>query len=97
VTTGDPEAGEERRYALELDEREVERYRLMAEQARADEVDLWELAGIGPACGWPAAWSGPAWRCWSSAAATSSGSRRRPSVVGGLGSARAYNRGNSPA
>jgi hypothetical protein len=32
VTTGGPEAGE-RRYALELDEREVERYRLMAEQA----------------------------------------------------------------
>jgi SAM-dependent methyltransferase len=47
VTTGGPEAGE-RRYALELDEREVERYRLMAEQARADEADLWELAGIGP-------------------------------------------------
>ena len=47
MTTGGPEAGE-RRYALELDEREVERYRLMAEQARADEADLWALAGIGP-------------------------------------------------
>ena len=32
---------------LELDEREVERHRLLAEQARADEADLWELAGIG--------------------------------------------------
>ena len=33
-------------YALELDPGEVERYRLMAEQARAAEADLWELAGI---------------------------------------------------
>jgi SAM-dependent methyltransferase len=40
--------GEDRRYALRLDEGEVERYRMMAEQARAAEVDLWELAGIGP-------------------------------------------------
>ena len=47
MTAGGPEAGP-RRYALELDEREVERYRLMAEQARADEADLWALAGIGP-------------------------------------------------
>jgi SAM-dependent methyltransferase len=38
----------ERRYALELSEGEVERYRLMAERARAEEADLWELAGIGP-------------------------------------------------
>jgi len=38
----------DRRYALELDEREVERYRMMAEQARAAEADLWELAGIVP-------------------------------------------------
>jgi ubiquinone/menaquinone biosynthesis C-methylase UbiE len=38
----------ERRYALQLSEGEVERYRLMAERARADEADLWELAGIGP-------------------------------------------------
>jgi SAM-dependent methyltransferase len=35
-------------YALELDPGEVERYRLMAEQARAAEADLWELAGIRP-------------------------------------------------
>jgi SAM-dependent methyltransferase len=38
----------EPRYPLELDPGEVERYRLMAEQARAAEVDLWKLAGIGP-------------------------------------------------
>jgi SAM-dependent methyltransferase len=38
----------EGRYALRLDEGEVERYRMMAEQARAAEADLWELAGIGP-------------------------------------------------
>jgi SAM-dependent methyltransferase len=38
----------ERRYALELSEGEVERYRMMADRARADEADLWELAGIGP-------------------------------------------------
>jgi hypothetical protein len=36
-----------RRYALELDGREVERHRMMAEQARAAEADLWELAGMG--------------------------------------------------
>ncbi len=40
---------EKRRYALKLDPGEVERYRMMAAQARADEADLWELAGIGPA------------------------------------------------
>jgi predicted RNA methylase len=45
--TGRGQGPEEPRYTLELDEREVERYRLMAEQARADEADLWELAGIG--------------------------------------------------
>jgi SAM-dependent methyltransferase len=39
--------GGERRYALELDPGEVERYRMMAEVARAAEADLWELAGIG--------------------------------------------------
>ena len=39
---------EDRQYALELDEREVARYRMMADQARAAEADLWELAGIGP-------------------------------------------------
>jgi SAM-dependent methyltransferase len=41
-------ASRPRRYALELDEGELERYRVMAEQARAAEADLWELAGIGP-------------------------------------------------
>jgi SAM-dependent methyltransferase len=41
-------AAGERGYALELDEAEVARYRMMAEQARAAEADLWELAGIGP-------------------------------------------------
>jgi SAM-dependent methyltransferase len=41
-------ATDEGRYALRLDEGEVERYRMMAEQARAAEADLWELAGIGP-------------------------------------------------
>jgi SAM-dependent methyltransferase len=40
--------GEDRRYTLRLDEGEVERYRMMAEQARAAEADLWELAGIVP-------------------------------------------------
>jgi SAM-dependent methyltransferase len=45
---GGPPVDRDRPYPLELDEREVERYRLMAEQARADEADLWELAGIGP-------------------------------------------------
>jgi len=52
VTRGGPpvdrEGAGERRYALELDPGEVERYRMMAEQARAAEADLWELAGIGP-------------------------------------------------
>ena len=38
----------QRDYALELDPGEVERYRMMAEQARAAEADLWDLAGIGP-------------------------------------------------
>jgi SAM-dependent methyltransferase len=38
----------ERRYALRLDEGEVERYRMMADQARAAEADLWELAGVVP-------------------------------------------------
>ena len=42
------EQGEDRRYALRLDQGEVERYRMMAEQARAAEADTWELAGIGP-------------------------------------------------
>jgi SAM-dependent methyltransferase len=45
---GGPPDSEGGRYALRLDEGEVERYRMMAEQARAAEADLWELAGIGP-------------------------------------------------
>jgi SAM-dependent methyltransferase len=36
----------DRRYALALDEVEVTRYRLMAEQARAAEAGLWQEAGI---------------------------------------------------
>jgi SAM-dependent methyltransferase len=36
----------ERRYPLELDQAEVERYRVMAEAARQAEADLWERAGI---------------------------------------------------
>jgi SAM-dependent methyltransferase len=36
----------DRRYPLGLDQTEVERYQLMAEQARAAEADLWEPAGI---------------------------------------------------
>jgi SAM-dependent methyltransferase len=35
-----------RRYPLELDQTEVERYGTMAEQARAAEADLWQRAGI---------------------------------------------------
>jgi SAM-dependent methyltransferase len=42
---GDPPASD-RRYALALDEAEVTRYRLMAEQARAAEAGLWQGAGI---------------------------------------------------
>ena len=36
----------DRRYPLELDQTEVERYRTMAEAARQAEADLWEPAGI---------------------------------------------------
>jgi SAM-dependent methyltransferase len=36
----------DRRYPLELDQAEVERYRTMAEAARQAEADLWEPAGI---------------------------------------------------
>jgi SAM-dependent methyltransferase len=43
---GDGKNGGGGRYALALDEVEVERYRLMAEQARASEAALWRLAGI---------------------------------------------------
>jgi ubiquinone/menaquinone biosynthesis C-methylase UbiE len=35
-------------YALQLSEAELERYRIMAEAARAAETDLWQLAGITP-------------------------------------------------
>ncbi len=35
-------------YALALSEEELQRYRLMAERARADEADHWQRAGIGP-------------------------------------------------
>lgn len=35
-----------RRYPLELDQTEIERYRTMAEAARQAEADLWERAGI---------------------------------------------------
>jgi SAM-dependent methyltransferase len=35
-------------YALQLSERELYRYRMMAEAARAAETELWELAGIAP-------------------------------------------------
>jgi SAM-dependent methyltransferase len=43
ASPGGPPAGE---YALALDDAEVARYRLMAEQARAAEADLWPLAGV---------------------------------------------------
>lgn len=43
---GDPPATPDRRYALALDEVEVTRYRLMAEQARNAEAGLWQQAGI---------------------------------------------------
>ncbi len=40
--------GDERGYALTLEPREIERYRMMAEQARAVEADHWHRAGIRP-------------------------------------------------
>ena len=43
---GDVLVSPDRRYPLELDQGEVERYRTMAEQARQAEADLWEPAGI---------------------------------------------------
>jgi SAM-dependent methyltransferase len=43
---GDPPMTANRRYPLALDEAEVARYRLMAEQARAAEAGLWQEAGI---------------------------------------------------
>ncbi|HEY7103233.1 MAG TPA: methyltransferase domain-containing protein [Mycobacteriales bacterium] len=43
--TGEPVAGG---YTLALDPAEVARYRLMAEQARAAEAELWRMAGVRP-------------------------------------------------
>jgi SAM-dependent methyltransferase len=43
---GDHLVSPDRRYPLELDQAEVERYRTMAEAARQAEADLWEPAGI---------------------------------------------------
>jgi SAM-dependent methyltransferase len=45
---GDGLLSPKRRYPLELDQTEVERYRTMAEQARAAEADLWQRAGLVP-------------------------------------------------
>ena len=42
----DPRATGE--YALTLSEAEIQRYRMMAEAARAEESNLWQLAGIVP-------------------------------------------------
>jgi hypothetical protein len=39
-----------RRYAVELDQAEVEHYRTMAEATRQAEADLWEPAGIALDC-----------------------------------------------
>lgn len=38
--------GPEMSYALRLSDDELTRYRIMAERARAQEADLWELAGL---------------------------------------------------
>lgn len=35
-------------YPLALSEPELERYRMMAEHARAEEADLWDTAGMVP-------------------------------------------------
>jgi SAM-dependent methyltransferase len=43
---GDGLVSPDRRYPLELDQTEVERYRTMAAAARQAEADLWERAGI---------------------------------------------------
>ena len=45
---GDVLVSPERRYPLELDQTEVQRYRTMAAAARQAEADLWEPAGIVP-------------------------------------------------
>jgi ubiquinone/menaquinone biosynthesis C-methylase UbiE len=41
-----PDKPAERGYGLQLNDAEIQRYRVMAETARASETDLWELAGI---------------------------------------------------
>jgi SAM-dependent methyltransferase len=46
VSDGDRLVSSDRRYPLELDQAEVERYRTMAEAARQAEADLWEPAGL---------------------------------------------------
>jgi SAM-dependent methyltransferase len=43
---GDGLVSPDRRYPLELDQTEVERYRTMAEAARQAEADLWQRAGM---------------------------------------------------
>jgi SAM-dependent methyltransferase len=43
---GDGLVSPDRRYPLELDQTEVERYRTMAEAARQAEADLWQPAGV---------------------------------------------------
>jgi hypothetical protein len=93
--TGRGQAPEERRYALELDEREVERYRLMADQARADEADLWELAGIGPGARVADVGCGPGAMLPALSAAV--GPRAGSSPSAAARSERPYNRRNSPA
>jgi SAM-dependent methyltransferase len=44
----EPGSGQDGGYALALGEVEIGRYRMMAEQARATEADLWRTAGIVP-------------------------------------------------
>jgi SAM-dependent methyltransferase len=46
VSDGDRLVSSDRRYPLELDQAEVQRYRTMAEAARQAEADLWEPAGL---------------------------------------------------
>ena len=48
MAAADPQGTPDTAYALALDQAEVARYRLMAEQAREAEADLWQRAGIAP-------------------------------------------------
>jgi SAM-dependent methyltransferase len=48
MAAADPQGTPDTAYALALDQAEVARYRLMAEQARLAEADLWQRAGIAP-------------------------------------------------